>query len=113
MDIQQFLSNWRHKPHEALVIEHCRERRIECRVGEEVLYLAPGGSEGCLLGGKTFEILILLATNIPEIDEHPIRCISRAQAVIAKEAHRYLMENLYERITIGDLAKRLSTSPTQ
>lgn len=192
----QFLSNWRHKPHEALVIEHCREGRIECQVGEDVLYLAPGdivvfrtdytvrelryplnhfhataisidlddlsqnlagllqradsdidglmrkyhldqnffcvlkenkqlkkifeqiytapeGVKCAYWGVKTFEILVLLAANIPEIDEHPIRCISRAQAVIAKEAHRYLMENLHERITIGDLAKRLSTSPTQ
>lgn len=37
-----FISNWRHNPREVLNIEHCREGRIECSMGENMLYLAPG-----------------------------------------------------------------------
>lgn len=191
-----FISNWRHNPKEVLNIEHCREGRIECSMGENMLYLAPGdivvfrtdyavqetlyplnhyhssmisidltvpsaqlldlmcragsnvGSlmkkyrldQGhfCVLkenaalkrlfsdiysapesvktaywGIKVQELLLLLEANVPQEDEHPVRCISRTQAAVAKEAHRYLMEHLRERITIQHLAKLLSTSPTQ
>lgn len=191
-----FISNWRHNPKEVLNIEHCREGRMECSMGENVLYMAPGdivvfrtdyvvqetryplshyhssmisidltepsaalldllhransnvGSlmkkyrldQGhfCVLkenaalkrlfediytapegvkcaywGIKALEVLLLLEANVLEVDEHPKRCISRAQASIAREAHRYLMDNLQERITTQNLAKVLSTSPTQ
>lgn len=62
---------------------------------------------------KVFELILLLISTDLETENHPKCRISRAQAAIAKEAHRYLMENLKEHITINDLAKMLSTSPTQ
>ena len=62
---------------------------------------------------KVFELLLFLISLKPEIEKHPKCRISQAQAAIAKEAYRYLMENLQEHITTTDLAKMLSTSPTQ
>lgn len=62
---------------------------------------------------KVSELFLLLLSMDLEKKEPEQKRISRAQAVIAKEAHRYLMDNLQEHITIAELAKRLSTSPTQ
>lgn len=62
---------------------------------------------------KIFELLLLLNGMEEEVKEEPQNRISRAQAVIAREAYRYMMDHLQERITINDLAKKLSTSPTQ
>lgn len=191
-----YISNWRQKPDQGLLVEFCKEGRLECEMGEECLYHATGDvilfrtdytarnlryplndfhsiaiavkmdELSPLFYGyldqvdlkidslfqkyqldqhffrvlkvnhqleslfseindapemvkinywkvKVFELLLLLFSMGTEIEEHPKYRISRAQASIAKEAHRYLMENLHEHITITDLAKMLSTSPTQ
>ena len=38
----QFITNWRYGPVNALAVEYCYEGRLECQVGEECLYIAPG-----------------------------------------------------------------------
>lgn len=59
---------------------------------------------------KVFELLLLLNSSIPEIDEHPKQRISRAQATVAKDARQYLIDHPYERITIDALAEKFSVS---
>lgn len=39
---EQFISNWRHTPHDALIIEYCKEGKLECEVDEDYLYHSPG-----------------------------------------------------------------------
>lgn len=38
----QFITNWRYGPVSALAVEYCLEGSLECQVGEECLYIAPG-----------------------------------------------------------------------
>lgn len=38
----RFITNWRYGPKDAVAIEYCHEGRLECQVGEECLYVAPG-----------------------------------------------------------------------
>ena len=40
--IPQFITNWRYGPVRALAIEYCLEGRLECQVGDDCLYVAPG-----------------------------------------------------------------------
>lgn len=35
---EEFISNWRYNPHDALIIEYCREGKLECEIDEEYLY---------------------------------------------------------------------------
>lgn len=62
---------------------------------------------------KLFELLVLLRSREAKFEKPKPSHISRAQAVTARKAHQYLNSHLFERITITELAKQLSTSPTQ
>lgn len=77
------------------------------------IYDAPESVKGVYWGVKVFEILLLLAASIQNGEKCPKQHISQAQKAVAKEAHRYLVEHKYERITIDELAKIMSVSPTQ
>lgn len=35
---EEFISNWRYTPHDALIIEYCKEGKLECQVDEDYLY---------------------------------------------------------------------------
>lgn len=190
-----FVSNWRYPPDDVLVIEYCREGRIECQVDDDCLFVAPGDTvifktdhtvrelfyplnhyhaiainislheisphlaafldqintdehklmqrymldsqQFCVLkksaqleqifgqilnapdtikctyySVKVFEILLLLAAMIPQVEEKPSRRISMTQAQRAKEVHRYLMDHPQQHITIEELAQRFSVSTT-
>lgn len=62
---------------------------------------------------KVFELLVLLRSGETEFEKPKPSHISRTQAVTARKAHQYLNDHLFEKITITELAKQLSTSPTQ
>lgn len=194
--IPQFVSNWRYEPDNVFVIEHCREGRLECQVGDDCLYIAPGDivifrtdpnvrelrypnshyhatalvihldeaseilsdhlnragftieflqekylpdgryynvlKSNSLLaqvfdniytapqsvlqtyyGLKTLESLLLLASDVPVIDECPPNKVAKTQADMVKQVHSYVMSHPAERYTINDLAKEFSISPTQ
>lgn len=191
-----YISNWRKKPEQGLLIEFCQKGQLECQIGEESLAHAAGDvilfrknntawdlnyplkdfrsvsivvkpeelSQLCfdcfdmmnlemdtlfqkyqlnqhlfrvlksphqlesifleIMNApetikleywkvKFFELLLLLNGMEPERKRMQQCRISHTQAVIAREAYRYMMDHLQERITITDLAKKLSTSPTQ
>ena len=191
----QFITNWRYGPVSALAVEYCREGRLECQVGEEYLYIAPGDivifrtdpnirmlrypsshyhATACMIyldepspvlnmhlsmadftpemlidkylpdnryysilkntellknvfesmvcapesvktmyfGVKILESLVLLASEIPGINENPMQRVSRHQAEMVKRVYRYVMEHPEERYTIDDLAEKFTTSST-
>ena len=62
---------------------------------------------------KVFELLVLLCSGETAFEKPRTSHISRTQAVTARKAHQYLNDHLFEKITITELAKQLSTSPTQ
>lgn len=62
---------------------------------------------------KVFELLVLLRSGETAFEKPRTSHISRTQAVTAQKAHQYLNDHLFEKITIPELAKQLSTSPTQ
>lgn len=62
---------------------------------------------------KVLELLLRLTNMEYELEEIAQCRISCAQMTIAREAHRYLLAHLQEHITIKELARLLSTSPTQ
>lgn len=191
----QFITNWRYGPVSALAVEYCYEGRLECQVGEECLYIAPGdivifrtdpnlrmlhypsshyhaaafmiyldepspvlnmhlGMAGFTLkmliekylpdnryysilkntdllknvfdtmvhapesvktmyfGVKILESLVLLASEIPEINENPPQKVSRHQTEMVKKVYQYVMDYPEERYTIDTLAEKFTTSPT-
>lgn len=61
---------------------------------------------------KVFELLLLLVAYVPDVEECPKRCISRAQASVVKAARQYLIDHPYERVTIEALAEKFSISPS-
>lgn len=77
------------------------------------IYAAPESVKSVYWGVKVFEILLLLAAYTTDVDKHPKQHVSSAQEAVAREAHRYLIEHKYERITIDELAKRMAVSSTQ
>lgn len=192
----QFITNWRYGPVNALAIEYCREGQLECQVGEDFLYVAPGdfvifrtdpnlrmlhypsshyhatalmifmdqpspildlhlgmaeftpemliekylpdnryysvltntelltnvfeaianvpeSVKNMYFGVKILETLILLASEIPEINANPARKVPRHQSDMAKRVCAYVMEHPEERYSIDDLAEKFSISPTQ
>ena len=61
---------------------------------------------------KVLEVLLFLSSLEPERDELHQRRFSRKQVQLAKDVSAFLTNHLNERITIEELAKRFSTSPT-
>ena len=88
-----------------------RKTELLKNVFEEMAH-APESVKTMYFGVKILESLVLLASEISEINENPAQRVSRRQAEMVKRVYRYVMEHPEERYTIDDLAEKFTTSPT-
>ena len=76
-------------------------------------YSIPEAVKQGYLKVKVLEVLLFLTgMELPEYDS-PKRKLTKHQALVAQNAHRYLAAHMNEHITIGALAKQFQVSQTQ
>ena len=78
----------------------------------EAMSHSPEQVRSMYLGVKILESLVLLASEIAEINENLPRRVPRHHAQMVKQVYRYVMEHPEERYTISDLAEKFTVSPT-
>ena len=78
----------------------------------EAMFHPPESVKTMYFGVKILESLVLLASEISEVNKNPLQRVSRHQAEMVKRVYRYVMEHPEERYTINDLAERFTASPT-
>ena len=78
----------------------------------EAMSHSPEPVRSMYLGVKILESLVLLASEIAEINENLPRRVPRHHAQMVKQVYRYVMEHPEERYTISDLAEKFTVSPT-
>lgn len=79
----------------------------------ETISRVPETMKKTLYGHKILETLILLASELTEINERHIHRIPKHQADMAKEVYNYVMLHPEKRFSIDQLSKKFSISPTQ
>ena len=80
-------------------------------VFEEMAH-SPEAVKNMYLGVKILESVVLLASEVSEINENPPQRVPRHHAEMVKQVYRYVMDHPEERFTINDLAERFTVSPT-
>lgn len=78
----------------------------------EAMDHAPEPVKSMYLGVKILESLVLLASEIAEINDDLPQRVPRRHAQMVKQVYRYVMEHPEERYTIRDLAEKFNVSPT-
>lgn len=79
----------------------------------EKMIHAPDSVKNMYFGVKSLECLVLLSSQMCEINNNQIKKLSKYQAEMAKQVYQYAMEHPEERYSIDELAEKFSISPTQ
>ena len=76
------------------------------------LYTAPENCKTGFFKVKILELLLVLGNTDPADNGLPLMSVTRQQARLAKEASQYMLENMSDKISVDDLARRFHVSQT-